>query len=126
MEKYRAKACYGEFRVQRKASSFLGTPNLSERTGLNLGLAGSEIRERTGPNPSLAGLEFGEKTGPNQTGPNPGLAGSESRERQVPFSELQTMAGSEFRDRTVQNLGSTFSEFGERTLLNPGLAGLHA
>ena len=39
---------------------------------------------------------------------NPGSAGSEFGERPVPFFELQTLAG---------------SEFGERTRSNPGLAG---
>ena len=44
---------------------------------------------------------------------NPGSAGSELGERAVPFSELQTLAGSEFGVRTGPNPGSAGSEKGQ-------------
>ena len=79
--------------------------------------------------------EFGVR---RKNGFNPGSAGLEFRERPVPFSELRTLAGSEFGVRTGPNPGSAGSEFrerpvsfshnsepwlGERTRPNPGLAG---
>ena len=50
--------------------------------------------------------------------PNPGSAGSELGERPVSFSELRTLAGSEFGERTEPNPGSAGSEKGQgRTLV---------
>ena len=55
---------------------------------------------------------------------NPDSAGSEFGERPVvPFSELRTLSGSEFGEKTGPNLGSAGSEYGERTGPNPVLAG---
>ena len=45
---------------------------------------------------------------------NPDSAGLDFGERPVPFSELLTLAGSEFRVRTGPNPGSAGLEFGER------------
>ena len=96
------------------------------------------VRRKNGYNPGSAGSEFGERTGITlvrqvrsgvRTGPNPGSAGSEFGERPVPFSELRTLTGSEFGERTRcnpgtwPNPGSAGSEFGERSGPNLGSAG---
>ena len=49
-----------------------------------------------------------------KNGPNPGSAGLEFGERPLPFSELRTLAGLEFGERTGPNPGWAASEFGER------------
>ena len=43
--------------------------------------------------------------------------------RPIPFSELWTLTGSEFWEKTEPNLGSAGLEFRERTGRSPGLAG---
>ena len=98
---------------EKKACSFLRT------------LTGSDCRERTRAKPGSTGLEEGQfhflRT-PNpgrvwsseNDRPNPGLAGLEFGERLIPFSELRTLAGSGFGERTGLNLGSSGSEFGEK------------
>ena len=55
--------------------------------------------------------------------PNLGSAGSEFGERPIPFSELRTLADSEFGEKTRLNPGSAGLEFGERNGTNPGSAG---
>ena len=70
-------------------------------------------------NPGLAGSEFGQFLSPN-----PGRFGVRGmnwvepclrmfRERPVPFSELRTLAGSDFRERTGPDPGLAGSEKGQ-------------
>ena len=55
---------------------------------------------------------------------NSKLLQAQSLEKGQGGNLVQTMAGSEFGDWTVPNLGSAVLAFGERTRQNPGLAGL--
>ena len=76
--------------------------------------------EKEGYSPVSAGLEFGERTGIILVRQ---VRSSEKGQFLSPFSELRTLAGSEFGVRTGPNPGSAGTEFGERTGPNPGLAG---
>ena len=86
--------------------------------------------EWIGLNPGSAGLEFGKRPVPFSVTPNSCRFGVWRKDwAETWFSrfgvrrKVSSMAGSEFGERTVPNLGSAVLKFGERTWPNPGSAG---
>ena len=88
---------------------------------LTLASVGSKLGERTGYKPGSAGMEKGPflplnsilwQDQSSEKGPGRGLVQQvwSSEKMPVPFSDLQTLAGMEFGERTGPNLG--FSRLG--------------